>query len=368
MPQAEDIIKRTYTHMQVNDPLSKALAKFENTDTIIITDDQGNYQGMLAKKDIMKSKLAHHTKVQTLIRNVAKIEHTESVQEIARKMLESNVYELPIVDHQNKVRGTVTAERLLNKVSKGPYGKIPINTLMTTDVTTIKPDESIGKAIKIFKENRISRLPVVKKGKLIGLLTMDDIINKVLHPEQKPKGWGQHGEYIAEKKEYLKIPVEGIKSDILTMMPPDALIKDVIKKMKTYGYRGMLLGTNRQIKGLVTKKDLLEPLAVEGTPAPIVVQFAGDLHDIVDFDKQTYINDLTQTFEKYIDYLDNAQVFVRLKQHDEKMKGMHLIYCKMRISTPRGMFIASDEGWGSEQAINNAKEAIERQINKKKPR
>ncbi|MBS3778540.1 MAG: inosine-5-monophosphate dehydrogenase, partial [Candidatus Thermoplasmatota archaeon] len=70
--------------------------------------------------------------------------------------------------------------------------------------------------------------------------------------------------------------------------------------------------------------------------------------------------------EKYLDFLDNAHIYVRLKRHTEQSRGKHIIFCNMRLSSPRGMFIGREEGWGYMDAINKSIEAIERQIKKNK--
>ena len=46
---------------------------------------------------------------------------------------------------------------------------------MTTDVITIDEDTSMMKAGQIMKENGISRLPVMKNGKVVGIITDRDI-------------------------------------------------------------------------------------------------------------------------------------------------------------------------------------------------
>jgi acetoin utilization protein AcuB len=51
-----------------------------------------------------------------------------------------------------------------------------IKNWMTVDPITVTPDTPIIDAKKIMKENRIRRLPVVDKGKLVGIVTYRNII------------------------------------------------------------------------------------------------------------------------------------------------------------------------------------------------
>ncbi|MBN1540184.1 MAG: CBS domain-containing protein [Candidatus Thermoplasmatota archaeon] len=48
--------------------------------------------------------------------------------------------------------------------------------MMTTDLVTIYPKTTIGKALTKMKRHHLKRLPVVRKGKIVGELTMKSIL------------------------------------------------------------------------------------------------------------------------------------------------------------------------------------------------
>jgi hypothetical protein len=151
-------------------------------------------------------------------------------------------------------------------------------------------------------------------------------------------------------------------------MSPKTQVKYVINKMIKLNLRGILLGKNNKLEGVITKKDLLEPIISQRQRLPFFIQFAGELDNIKNFNKKDPKEELETTFLKYLDFLENIHLFIHLKQHNEKRRGVHLIYCKMRLSSPRNMFIASDEGWGFMQAIKNTSNDIEKQIRRTKRR
>jgi CBS domain-containing protein/ribosome-associated translation inhibitor RaiA len=268
----------------------------------------------------------------------------------------------------------ISAEDLLRKAAKDDFGDESIDRFMTTTVRTIHPDEPVSKAMKIFDEEDISRLPVLKNDRIIGIITIDDILTKITHPEHRQGGSGQYedsskfGTYMADKSEYLDLPVHGIMSETVDIMSSDENVRSIVESMFQKNYRGIIIGKQDELEGVVTKRDLLVPLASFTVLEPMIIQFSGELDRIKDFEK-TRAREIIQTnFEKYLEYLDNAHIVVRLKQHDEQSKGRHIIYCKMRLSSPRGMFIGTDEGWGYLDAINKSSEAIDRQIRKQKTR
>ncbi|MGD9040271.1 MAG: CBS and ACT domain-containing protein [Desulfobacteraceae bacterium] len=50
-----------------------------------------------------------------------------------------------------------------------------VQNWMTSDVITVDPETSIVKVSQILKENKIKRLPVLKGGRLLGLITDEDV-------------------------------------------------------------------------------------------------------------------------------------------------------------------------------------------------
>ncbi len=372
MNSIQELIVTDYPTIDENEPLSMAIPMMSETDGIVIMHD-GTYKGMLNTRDISRAKLSPETKAKTVMKNVAKLSANDALENTAGFMLESDSYVLPVFE-KRKLRGVVTAHDVLKKAVEQEFGEEQINKYITTPVINITPEDTVSKALKIFKEEDISTLPVCKNNALSGVLTMDAALAMFTHPEHRQGGSGQYddvskyGAAMADKKEYLDLPVKGIMSETVTMMAPDDKVKEIVTTMASRKVKAMLIGENDQVEGIVTKRDLLEPLATYVITEPIVIQFSGELEKIQGFTKQRPKDIIYSNFKKYLDYLDNAHIYVRLKRHTEQSKGKHIIFCKMRLSSPRGMFVAAEEGWGYLDAINKACEALERQIKKGKRR
>lgn len=368
----KEIIQKDFPKIDGNDPISKAASHMQNYEGIILLRD-GKYDGLLNKRDLAKTKISPNTKAKTFLSHVAKLSSEETIEKTAALMLESDSYVLPVFD-KKKLIGIVTAKDLLKAAVESEFGDETVDTFISQPVIKIDADDPISKAINLFNTKDISRLPVYENDQLSGILTIDDVFSIFVHPEHRQGGTGQYkdkskyGAYMADKKEYLQIPVKGLMSELVTTLNSDETIRNVVNTMFERHYRGVLIGNEHTVEGIVTKKDLLEPLATTMVREPLVVQFSGKLDQIKDFNKQWPRDVIHSNFEKYLDYLDNALITVRLKQHDEQSKGKHIIFCNMRLSSPRGMFVAKDEGWGYMDAINKCSEAIERQIEKKKER
>jgi CBS domain-containing protein len=55
-------------------------------------------------------------------------------------------------------------------------GNMPVREVMSTNVVTISPDSTLNEAIVNMVHRSISRLPVVEKNKIVGIITRGDVI------------------------------------------------------------------------------------------------------------------------------------------------------------------------------------------------
>jgi len=82
-----------------------------------------------------------------------------------------------VVVKKGKPVGILTDSDLLEKVvSKGKDPrKVKVKEVMSSPIITISPDKEIVDASRIMRKNLIKRIPVVKNGKLVGIITDTDI-------------------------------------------------------------------------------------------------------------------------------------------------------------------------------------------------
>ena len=52
----------------------------------------------------------------------------------------------------------------------------PVSSMMTTDVKTVEPEDTMKKVEQVFRENRIHHVPVVSEGKLVGIVSKSDYL------------------------------------------------------------------------------------------------------------------------------------------------------------------------------------------------
>jgi CBS domain-containing protein len=102
---------------------------------------------------------------------------TEPLNEAVYRMLERNVGCIVVTDW-GSVIGILTKGDVLRKAFlKGLEAReVSVKVAMSHPVVTIDPDATIEEASKIMTTKHISKLPVIKDRKLVGVITMSDII------------------------------------------------------------------------------------------------------------------------------------------------------------------------------------------------
>jgi len=122
--------------------------------------------------------------------DVMTIDEDTSMMKASQIMKENNVRRLPVM-HKGKLVGMVT-DRDIKEASPSKattldvhelyylLSELKVKDIMSKNIITIGPEDTVEKAAVIMLEHRISGLPVInEKGKLVGIITQGDIF-KVL--------------------------------------------------------------------------------------------------------------------------------------------------------------------------------------------
>jgi CBS domain-containing protein len=117
-----------------------------------------------------------------------------TAQAAAKLMKKERVGSLVIVEDGSPV-GIITEKDLMEKiVAEGKSAKtIKVKDLMSSPLVTIGPRATLEDAAKKMSTMRLRRLPVVSKGKLIGILTENDVLRLSPSLIEMTREWSKLG-------------------------------------------------------------------------------------------------------------------------------------------------------------------------------
>jgi CBS domain-containing protein len=111
-----------------------------------------------------------------------------TVADAAGLMEQYDVGVIPLADRDGTLMGVVTDRDLVLRVLA--KGRDPRETTLgdvaTTNVVTTSPDTNVAEARELMSEHRIRRLPVVKDGRMVGILSLGDVA--VADPSKRAVG------------------------------------------------------------------------------------------------------------------------------------------------------------------------------------
>jgi CBS domain-containing protein len=105
------------------------------------------------------------------------VDVSATLSDALRLLAEKDVGALPVMD--GEVLAGIFSERdFARAISTDPNLPldIPVSELMTRDVLTVTPNDSIEKCMKLMTDQHIRHLPVVDNGKMIGIVSIGDAV------------------------------------------------------------------------------------------------------------------------------------------------------------------------------------------------
>jgi CBS domain-containing protein len=108
------------------------------------------------------------------------------VIDAVRLMAERGIGALPVVQGSELI-GIVSERDYARKVILlgRSSAETPVRDIMTTPVETISPDQAVHNCMETMTDKRIRHLPVVERGRLIGMISIGDLVKAVIEEQQQ---------------------------------------------------------------------------------------------------------------------------------------------------------------------------------------
>ncbi len=126
-----------------------------------------------------------------MTKDVMTVASKTTLPEAHRIMKERKIRRLPIVDQQGRLVGIVTrgdvreaspSDATSLSIYEVHYllAQLTVDSIMTKDPVTVTPDTPIKDAARIMLEKKISGLPVLQDGHVVGIITESDIFEGLI--------------------------------------------------------------------------------------------------------------------------------------------------------------------------------------------
>ncbi len=112
--------------------------------------------------------------------DIVTVHEDQPVDLVANLMDWNEVRHIPVEDEEHQLVGLITRRTLLRFLAsdeaRNAEEPAPVGQIMQRELITIPPDASTLEAIRLMRKNRISALPVVRAGRLVGIVSERDFM------------------------------------------------------------------------------------------------------------------------------------------------------------------------------------------------
>jgi CBS domain-containing protein len=131
---------------------------------------------------------------------VVTIDPDALVHEAIARLVQNNIGSLPVADPDGSLLGIFSERDVLRGLhNRGEgFGRMKVGDVMTHDPVTCTPDCDVDEVMGKMSERRIAKVPVLSGGKLVGIVSVGDVIKVMyerVHSENEHLRTYIHGSY-----------------------------------------------------------------------------------------------------------------------------------------------------------------------------
>jgi CBS domain-containing protein len=117
--------------------------------------------------------------------DVISVDKDTEIYEAIRIMVESNITGLPVVNDDRTLAGIITEKDVLKLLYDFEDVPDTVGGFMTEQVTCFDQEDSLIDIADSFTRNHFRRVPILDKGRLVGIISRKDIIGYILKLRHK---------------------------------------------------------------------------------------------------------------------------------------------------------------------------------------
>jgi CBS domain-containing protein len=101
-----------------------------------------------------------------------------TVAQVVQRLNEHGVGALLVIDERDRIRGIVSERDLVRALGRHGSGllALPVTEVLTSEVRTCRPDETVALAMARMTAGRFRHLPVLDGGQLVGMVSIGDLV------------------------------------------------------------------------------------------------------------------------------------------------------------------------------------------------
>lgn len=261
--RVQDIMSQSYPALYMDELATKARAILRETGVrlIPVIDEEKRLVGIVTRSDLMMiTSSVSPISVRGIMsqpRFTATLDM--DVMFALKRMLYLDQWCVPVVkSSQNSTyEGVFALENFIEAALKRNFSGLSkrISEIMSTDLTTCSPNDEVDNVWRLMQEKSFAGLPVVKKGKLVGIITQKDLLES---GAAFPAFEAKRGRFKAPPK------VSSVMRTTIISLKPSDTIKRAAELMIDKNIGRIPIIDGGKLVGIVDREDIVRALLYGG--------------------------------------------------------------------------------------------------------
>jgi len=116
-----------------------------------------------------------------MTKKVATVRGDDSVEKVCDILCNNELSGVPVIDKKKKLVGYISEKDIIASLSKKKKSKkVKVKDIMNKKVCSVKENETVAKCANIFIGKPYRKVPVIKAGKLVGIVSRQDIMSRLV--------------------------------------------------------------------------------------------------------------------------------------------------------------------------------------------
>lgn len=343
-------------------PVTQTLDKVKKLGAVVILKN-GEYYGVVDDRSIFRTRtlkplnFSKSFSIGKFARKLPVLDSSTSLNRLIGYFHEFSAKAFPYQEGK-RITGVVKREVALSTIlSLHIISKVKVSDAMSTPVIAIDSKANVAQAASTMEKNRIARLIVLDAGRLVGLISMRDILDNLTNPQQRPP------QFKSSSFSLSNVPVQNImRAPVYIIdygMPTDSAIRQLLENRIS----SLVVTRNNRPVGIISVRDIIEAAAATTAKVQSRVMISGLDSYTKEYEEsmQTSINALIDKINKF-EKLTVDYVSLNVKRSRERNYEM-----KARLALQKkGAIFVHVTGYNLESTLSDLIEKIYKRIKERK--
>ena len=363
--KVEEVMTRDVIAAKIGDTISRAISKMQEHGfhELPVVNGKGELVGFLNYRILIRRKsISLYSRVENVMVKPPTLEPDASIVDAVKLMIDAGYRSIPIVK-KNKLVGIISRTDIIRLVPKmGEVASIPVEDVMTSEPEVVEEDSPVEYALDLMRKLGEMSVPVVDENRRLSGIIHMKDIANAIWREKDRASLGE----VAGEKKRVEILVKEIMENPV-YVEEEATLGDAVEEMIRYhsSICGVVDKNMRRI-GIISQRDVIEAVMRKGKQEGVLVQITG--LDLEDTEPYMVIYDMVEGFLKKINrFKEFKPQLLTFHVEEHHLTGKEIKYSvRARLTTDKKLFFARSYDWNMYRAFKEVLEILERNVKKER--